>query len=285
VPLNKIENIGKLVKPISEYLTYSKPVGIDVHIFGGQIYDINHREIINKTLLFSLEKVLELSNQTQGLFIGTLCSLTDPTKIIKFSPLLYDDINSLPLSPQLMVYDIIFPYFKADNPFRIRYDIVKKTAGKLPSCSCLDLHKFETIPELKTYIKDKFNFKRFNSFLIFDKEGRYHTSTRQLTYNSHEQVSFELTANQKYRSHIHKIIPIDIELEEGKIITIADSIETRFKNKKITVPITTPNYILRRNLWENRKELKRMPFIFEGLYFEEDNDFEILGTHYSKFIL
>jgi len=72
VPLLKIDNIYRLTKPLNEYLVYKKPVGIDVYIAGGKIYDFNHRELLNRTLLFGLEKALKTSVQTQGLYIGTL---------------------------------------------------------------------------------------------------------------------------------------------------------------------------------------------------------------------
>ena len=285
VPLLKIDNIFKLVKPISEYLVYRRPIGIDIYIAGGRIYDFNRRELLNRTLLFNLEKVLATSLQTQGLYIGTLCSIAEPTKIIKFRPLLYINDNSLPLTVRFLVYDIIFPYFKVDNPYWCRNDIAKKTIGGMPGCSCMEVHKFDTYKEFKTYIKEKFEIDRYCSFIIFDRSGQYHEGKRQLTYSPYEQVSFELSASQRYRSHIRRIIPVDIEISEGKTVTIAGSIEARFKNKPIIVPIINPNYILRKNLWDHRKELKRTPFAFEGIYFEEDNTFEILGLHYSKFIL
>jgi len=285
VPLLKIDNIYRLTKPLNEYLVYKKPVGIDVYIAGGKIYDFNHRELLNRTLLFGLEKALKTSVQTQGLYIGTLCSIAEPTKIIKHAPLLYTSDNLLPLTPRFLVYDIIFPNFKVNNPYWCRYDIAKKTIGNMPGCSCMEVHTFKLFSELKTYIKEKFEINRFNSFIFFDRSGQYFEGKRQLSYSPHEQVSFELDTSQKYRSHIRKIIPVEVEIADGKLVTIAGSIETRFKSKILTVPILTPNYILRKNLWDRRKELKRTPFIFEGIYFEEDNVFEIIGLHYSKFIL
>jgi hypothetical protein len=285
VPLLKIDSIFRLAKPIDEYLIYRRPVGIDVYITGGKIYDFNHRELLNNTLRFNLEKALMTSMQTQGLYIGTLCCIAEPTKIIKYRPLLYMSDNLLPLSARFLVYDVIFPYFKVDNPFWCRYDIAKKTVGVMPGCSCMEIHSFKTFKELKYYVKDKFDIGRYTGFIVFDKYGQYHDGIRQLTYSPHEQVSFELSASQKYRSHIRKILPVDIEISEGRTVTIAGSIEARFKSKPIIIPITMPNYILRKNLWDHRKELKRTPFVFEGIYFEEDNVFEILGLHYSKFLL
>jgi hypothetical protein len=287
VPLTKIDNVSYLSKPMNEYLVYPKPVGIDVYMVNGKIYDFNHREMINQTLLFTFEKILTTTRQMQSLFIGTLCSIVEPTKIIKHSPLLYMDTNSLPPTVRYIVYDVVFPYFnKVMNPFWIRNDIVRKTLEKTPHCSVLDVHKFETGVDFRNYIKEKFNVDRHASFILFDKEGQYNTGERQLTYGYKEQVSFELSASQKYRSHIHKILPMEVELSTDKKVKVACSIEAKFKGKTLTIPIIRDNYILQKNMWDKRKELKRMPFIFEGIYFEEnDDDFEILGLHYSKFIL
>jgi len=285
VPLTKIDSVAYLVKPMKDYLVYPKPIGIDIYVANGKIFDFYHKELLNRMLLFNFEKLLTLSRQMQGMFLGTLCTITDPQKIFKHAPLLYADEALLPISVRFMAYDVIFPYFKVDNPFWVRNDVAKKTLNNVIQCSCLDLLEFETIGSFKAYVKDRFNISRHTSLLVFDKEGSYYVSNRQLSYSPYDQVSFELSASQKYRSHIKKIKPIEVVLEEGRTATIADSIEARFKNKTIVVPITSANYILRKSLWEHRKELKRTPFIFEGLYFEENGDFEILGMHYSKFLL
>jgi hypothetical protein len=287
VPLLKIESVERLSKPIEEYLVYPKPVGIDVYMWDGKIYDFNHKEMINRTLLFQYEKILEENGRMQGLLIGTLCSIVEPSQIFKTSPLLYQDTNRMPPTVRFFIYDIVFPNFnKVHNPFWIRNDIARKTIGNKPHCSAFDLHQFNTTKEFKSFIKEKFNVDRHESFILFDKNGLYNSGARQLTYAYDERVSYELSASQKYRSHIHKIIPVELELDKDNIVKVAGSIEARFKNKTLTVPIIRHNYILQKNMWENRKELKRMPFMFEGIYFEEeDGNFEVLGLHYSKFIL
>jgi hypothetical protein len=257
-----------------------------VYIIGGKVFDYNHKELVNKTLLFTLEKVLLTSVQMQGLFLGTLSTITEPTKILKYRTTLYTNDNYLPMSVRFLIYDVIFPYFKVDNNFKVRNDIARKAVGCHQGCTGLELFEVKNIDEFKEAIKSKFRTDRHESFLVFDKEGKYYPGNSQLTYGIHEQVSFELSASQKYRSHVKKILPVDIKNDMGNVVTIAGSIEARFKNKDITVPIIMPNYILRKNMWDHRKELKRTPFVFEGIYFEgEDNDFEILGMHYSKFIL
>lgn len=286
VPLRKMENVSRLTKPWSEYLVYPKPIGIDVYMVNGKIYDFDHRELINRTLAFEFEKVMESARMMQGLCIGTLCTIVNPTKIFKHRSVLYEDTNLLPMNIRFAVYDIIFPYFSAENPFYVRNDIVAKTIGGLPNCTTLEMLKFKNTDEFRIYLKEHFNVNKHESFILFDKSGSYYAGTRQLTYTPDERVSFELSASQKYRSHVKKITPVDIEISEGNIVKVAGSIETRFKDKTITVPINTTNYIMRKSIWEHRKELKRSPFIFEGIYLEDENaEFEILGIHYSKFIL
>ena len=280
----------RLTKPVTDYLIYTKPVGVDAFITGGKIYDFNNNEITNKKLLFRFEKILAVSLQTQGLYSGVVGTLADPSKIVKCTPLLYIEDSFIPDNIYFFAYDIIFPYFSTDNPFWNRFDITKKTIGNINSCVCIDLIKLKDFSKFKDLVKQHFNSynnNRYSSLIIFDKDGFYHSGSKQSFYDHCEKVSFELSPSQKYRSHVKKIFPVKTELPEGRIVKIAESIETRFKNKIIKVPVTSQNYILRRSLWEHRKELKKMPFIFEGIYYDypDSNEFEILGIRYSKFIL
>lgn len=284
-PMIKLDDVYRLTKPAKNYLVYKKPIGIDVYIVNGKIFDFNNKEIVNNSLKFELEKVLNTSVSTQSLVTGVLTLVGSPSDIFRYSPILYSNTANCPSSIKLIVHDIIFPYFSINNSFTLRTDIVKKVFGSLPNCVYMDLTNMDTFLDFKKLIKEDFNLSKYKSLLIFDKDGDYVPGNKQLGFYAHEKVSFELSPNQKYRGHIKKIHPINVATEDGKIVKIAYEIETRFKNKKLNIPINTNNFILKKSLWEERKTLKRIPFLFEGIYFEEEGNFEILGLHYSKLIL
>lgn len=272
-PLPDIRKYDLLDIYPGEFMTLAKPTGIDVYIQRGKIYDFNHNELKNQSLLFHFEKLLQTSINLQVVVIGILiCDVVAGMLAHRYS--LYSPNKLFFEGTKILVYDLTFPVFNIDHDYKWRYDILEKTIGILPNCETLKITITKGSIDLRNFVRDTFELNVSSEILVYRTDGKYIQGASQLYWENVDHVSFSVKATQLYRGHIKKIVSTTEQHSNGDKTELALYIIARFKKEYINIPIHSNNFALRSYLWNYRSRLKSFPFWFTGYTYLDD----VVGT-------
>ena len=283
-PLKSIGNYALATdKTGAEHMVIIKPKGLDVYISAGKMFDFKQRELCNTAVLFNFEKVIESSQNTKGVYLGTLVS-TD-AHFFKKIPRLYDHKPVSFSDMVFIVYDVVFPLFDSDVDFRWRYDVAKKLVGVLPSCQVADIKVVRNSLELMKVTASIMKEDISTTILVFRADGKFVYGNLQLLYSSDNDVmSYQIKAEQKFRAHIKRVNSITERLPNGDKYETAASITVKYKHDFVDIELPD-NKVLYKSIWDFRRVLKPIPLWFTGCTIWEEKEYKTLINEFHSFIL
>jgi hypothetical protein len=284
-PLPDIRKYALLTNQQSEFYAVVKPIGLDVFINDGKIYDFYHNEIQNQYLKFHFEKLLKTTIDMKMTVVGVLASPNSSLNVLRYRQTLYGATRSSSFSDVVFVaYDVIFPIFNIDHDYKLRYDIVEKVISILPNCKAAMTSTVTNEQQLQKFVKEVFIIDTAATILVFKKDGNYVYGSSQLYYDDHDVVSYSIIADQRYRAHIKKVVSTTIKMDNGNKLDIALYIIAKFKKDFIEIPFDRTNITVRRFVWEHRKDLKEHPFWFTGYTIFDQGEYRTLINEFQSFI-
>lgn len=263
-PLPDIRKYALLTNQKSEFYAIIKPEGVDVFINDGKIYDFRGNALQNQYLQFHFEKLLKTSIDMKMTIVGTLVSPNGSLSIRKYRHTLYGKTKSTFTDAKFVVYDVVFPVFNVDHVYKLRYDIADKVVGILPNCATASKVIVKDGFGLQKIVTELFSIDTGSSIIVYKSNGSFVPGPSQLYYGDEDTVSYIVEATQRYRGHIKKVVSTTLRMDNEERIEVALYIITKFKKEFVNVPVNQTNLVLRRFIWEKRKELKNHPFWYTG---------------------